>query len=421
MRNILIGEGDIAQQVHTLSNLPGPTSALVQEEKEKSVVNVETLVDKFRQLGSLSGLAYYEAFAYGDASLQDKTTNVYRDLLALHDKYTTTFNSFESTSKDVVHQLQTAFDQLQQGEQEASIGTLRQVSGATTTLKGSASTLHQATETSEVKVKQLLDDAVRLRAQRVEQKRQLQQEMDKLQVDMARIQRERQNAEVAVNQAKGNADQARAEADGARRKAKKKKRGLGGFFNKLLGKVKKYEKREKAARSEQHIHEAKLKEHQNAQKQAEQRQANLESQFKTLNTYFISVDKAIVALRDADNVFQALEVLVRDATTYWDSMQGFAEDMLQTLSSTHDTISSETVNDGGKKIWESPAFEFRGVSLYAKWLALQQQSSYYLENTSEVKAQIASYVSIEQPSPQQAKDMIDKIKSGQIAMPKDEL
>ena len=147
-----LGQDEVAQQVHTLSNLPGPTSSIVRQEKDKSVVNVETLANNFRQLGGLGGIAYYGAFAYGDGSLQDKTTTVYKDLQALHEKYTTTFGDFESTSSDVTRQLQTAFDQLRQGKQEASIDTLKQVSGATTRLKASASTLYQTTTASGTKV-----------------------------------------------------------------------------------------------------------------------------------------------------------------------------------------------------------------------------------------------------------------------------
>ena len=94
-------------------------------------------------------------------------------------------------------------------------------------------------------------------------------------------------------------------------------------------------------------------------------------------------------------------------------LQSFNNDLLNTLTTTQEEVSGEM------KIWESPAFQFKGVQLYAKWLALEQQSSYYLQNTEDVEAQIAGYVSIQQPSPQQAKDMIKKIKSGQgILTPK---
>ena len=343
---------------------------------------------------------------------------MYKDLQALHEKYTTTFGDFESTSKDVTRQLQTAFDQLREGEQEASVNTLKQVSSTTAHLKTSASTLYQTTTASGTKVKQLLDDAIRIKAQHEDQRKQLEREKQNLQADIARIQKEKQNAEAAVAGAKKKADEAKNEADRARRKKKKKSRGIGGFFNKLLGKIKKYEKRERAARDEQRVHEATLKKHQEAQKQAEQKQAALESKFKNLKTDFSSVDEAIGALRNANKEIQELAVLVSaDATAYWDGMQGFTDDLLETLSSAQDDVST-VAGDAEIKIWESPAFQSRGVSLYAKWLALQQQSSYYLENTDGVKAQIASYVSIERPSPQQAKDMIQKIKSGQIAMPK---
>lgn len=412
-----IGQGDVgSQQVHTLSNLPDYTSSVVQQEKDKSVVKVETLVGKFRQLGGLSGLAYYGAFAFGDASLQDKTAAVYKDLQTLHEKYTTTFRDFESTSKDVTHQLQAAFDQLREGEQQASVNALKQVSSATAHLKTSASTLYQTTTASGTKVKQLLEDAIRIKTQHEEQRKQLEQERQNLQADIARIQKEKQNAEAAVAGAKQRAEQAKNEADRARKKKKKKGKGLKGKIKKALGKLKKYEKQERAARDEQRAHEATLKKHQAEQQEKEQRLAALESKFKDLKTDFSLVDEAIGALNNANKEIQELAVLVSaDATAYWDGMQGYTNDLLETLSSTQDDIST---GDAEIKIWESPAFQSRGVSLYAKWLALHQQSSYYLENTNEVKAQIASYVSIEHPSPQQAREMIQKIKSGQIAMPK---
>ena len=336
---------------------------------------------------------------------------MYKDLQALHEKYTTTFGDFESTSSDVTRQLQTAFEHLQQGKQEASIDTLKQVSGATTRLKASASSLYQTTTASGTKVKQLLEEAIRTKDQHENQRKQLEQEKQNLQAEIARVQKENQNAEAAVQQAKKKADEAKQEADRAERKRKKKGKGIGEFFNKLLGKIKKYKKRERAARDEQRNHEARLKKHQETQRQVEHKQAALESKFKNLKIDYSSVDEAIDALRNANKEIQELAVLVSaDATTYWNGMQVYTNDLFEALSSAQDDIST--------KVWESHAFQSRGVLLYAKWLALQQQSSYYLENTDGVKAQIASYVSIEHPSPQQAKDMIYKIKSGQIAIPK---
>ena len=386
---------------------------IVIQEKEKSVFNIETLVNKFRQLGSLSGLAYYGAFAYGDSKLQENTALVYQDLKALHKKYSLTFSSFESTSMEVLQQMETAFNQLQLGETERSIENMKTISGSTAELKTSASRLHQETIACEENVKKLRDNAVRVKAGHEEQRQNLQYQKQKLQAEQARIKKEKENAEAAAKQSKNNADQAQREADDARRKYKKKKRGIGGFFNKLLGKLKKYEKRQKTARNEQHAHEAKLKKHQEEQKKAEQNLAALESKLKELNVDTSSVDEAISSLHEANGEFKSLAILMLDATSYWDGMQSFTNDLLNTLTTTQEEVSGEM------KIWESPAFQFKGVQLYAKWLALKQQSSYYLQNTEDVEAQIAGYVSIQQPSPQQAKDMIKKIKSGQgILTPK---
>ena len=357
---------------------------IVIQEKEKSVVNIETLVSKFRQLGSLSGLAYYGAFAYGDSKLQENTALVYQDLKALHKKYSLTFSSFESTSVEVLQQLETAFNQLlQQGETEKSVESIKMISGSTTELKMSASRLHQETIACEENVKKLRDNAVRVKAGHEEQRQNLQYQKQNLQAEQAQIKKEKENAEAAAKQAKNNADQAQREADNARRKYKKKKRGIGGFFNKLLGKLKKYEKRQKTARNEQHAHEAKLKKHQEEQKKAEQSLAALESKLKELNVDTSSVDEAISSLHEANSEFKSLAVLMLDATTYWDGMQSFTNDLLNTLTTTQEEVSEEM------KIWESPAFQFKGVQLYAKWLALEQQSSYYLQNTEDVEAQIA--------------------------------
>ena len=404
----------------SLARLPEPNSALVQAEKDELqvVMDVHQLAKNFRYLGSLSGVAYYAAIGYADLTLQQQIKKFYQDVKALHEKFAATFVTFVSTSEEVLGELNAAFLYLIEGDQVKAMSTLQKVSHAGQRLFHAAGALQVEATTNEEKVARLLDYTRGTKREREAKKDEYEKKRQLLKTEQVKIQQQQQNAATATEQAKQRADQAGRDADKEREKRKKKESGPFGFVYEVLDDVfniellKKYEKREKAARNEQHSHEAEVKAQQTLYQQAERQLVELGGQLQKLQENVDLMDTAIESLHSAVGEFLSLSVIMRDATIFWKSMQILSEYLVHDLTLTETEILADSKQH--TKVWESNQFQSNAVRLYAKWLALKLQSSYYLESTDGVQDQIASFISEKQPTVTEARKIVKQLKDGMV-------
>lgn len=407
----------------SLTHLPEPDSPIVLQQKNElqSLMDIHQLDKTFHLLGSLSGIAFYAAVGYADHNLQQQIKSFYKDVNTLHETFSTTFDGFVSSSEEALGELSTAFTLLMQGEREQAVSALEEVSNVGQHLAQAASALQSEASSSEDKVVLLLDSTRRAKSKYEIEKQDHEEKRRALQVEKDRTQKQQQNAAAAAKEAKRRADDAQREADKERKKKREKNKGIMKVVNKVLDDVfnierlKKHEKREKAARHEQRLHEEKVKAQQALYQQAEQKLKELEGQLQRSRGHIDLMNEAVESLHAAVGEFLSLSVIMRDATAFWQSIHDHCMDLVKSLTLTETEMAANSA-----KVWESTHFQSRAVRLYAKWLALELQSSYYLQINDGVRGQIASLVSAKQPTVEEARNRVKQLKEGRKRV-KDEL
>ena len=376
---------------YSLTNLPTATSAVVLRERDdlRGSVNFQALENNFRTLSDLARDASQGSTAFGDSTLQAHVQALASDVNGLIGKSRTTVGGFKTTTDSALRQLTVAFGYLGSDDSENALEALQRVSELAKSMATQSEELHKESETDGKGAQNVLSEVTAARGRAQQNKAALEEKRNQLEISKRtteELMNSAQQAEMRAQQMVKEAEDAVAEA---KRKKEKKKSG---FWGKIVHEasrvfdhdsVEKYTRRVRAAREEQRVFNEQRQAHHNEYVRAQTEIGQLEAALNRVHFDTQQAVNAINALHKLTETFKFLSSTTLRVVAVWEKMQEHCENLQKSLIKKNLEMAADNSAADRKAEWSSPYFQSKAIRLYSQWLALQEESSAYLQLTAK--------------------------------------
>ena len=383
---LLFSGSDPYSNEFSLSNLPTTTSSLVVTERNdlNYSVNFQALAQEFFTLSSLARDPHLEANSFGDVILQNQVhvhDGLVGEVSSLIDKSNSTVGSFKDTTDAALQFLIVAFQFITNDDGKKAIEELKKVSELAEKMAKQSAELQKHFETKEESAQKLLEELMTAQGVAKQRKAALEEKQRELEVSKRGMEELARSALDAGRQAHEMARQADESAARAKNKIRREKRNWTYPLKKLVGRddAKKYKDREKAAREEQRKFNEQRRAHQNKYDQAQREIQELESSISNSQFDANCAANTIDGLQKLTGTFKSLSATTHKIVGVWERLQLLCVDFQNALPKKDvEEVASDNPADR-EAVWSSSSFQESAVRLYARWLALQEESSTFSE------------------------------------------
>ena len=372
---------------YSLTNLPTAGSAVVLRERDdlRGSVDFQALENNFRTLSDLARAASQGSTDFGDSTLQTHVQALANDVTGLIGKSRTTVSGFKTTTDSALRQLTVAFGYLGSDDSENALEALQRVSELAKSMATQSEELHKESETDGKGAQNVLEEVTAAKGRAQQNKVALEEKRNQLEISKRKMEELMNSAQQAEMRAQQMAKEAEEAAARARRKRKKKKKGLFGKIKHGLGKLvghddtKKYKERERVAREEQRVFNEQRQAHHNEYVRAQTEIGQLKAAISSVHFDTQQAVNAIDALHKLTTTFKSLSSTTLNVVGVWEKLQAHCENLQESLIKKNLEMAADDSAADRKAEWSSPYFESEAIHLYSQWLALQEESSAYLQ------------------------------------------
>ena len=372
----------------SVTKLPPANSPVVLRERNDihSSVDFHALANEFR---TLDVLAKETSSNFGDAALKSHVQGLVSEVSGLIGKSGSTVGSFKGTTDTALQFLVTAFRSITDDDGKKAIEDLKKVSELALSMAQKSSELQKDSDKDGESAQKVLAELLTAQEDAKQKKAALEEKQRELKVSKRGMEELARSAQEAERQAQEMARQADEAAARARRKRKKKKSGWN-IIPHLLGKLvghddtDKYRDRERAAREEQRKFNEQRQAHQNKYEQAQREIQELERLIENLRLDANCVAGNINALHKLTGTFRSLSATAHKIVGVWEKLQLLCENLQNALLK-KDVEETAPDSPADREAAWSSFFQARAVQLYARWLALQEESMTYFLASNQIK------------------------------------
>ena len=363
--------------------LPNVNSPIVLRERNdlRSFVDFQALANNFRTLDVLAKDASQESNNFGDAALQSHINGLVSEVSGLISKSRSTVGNFKGTSEAALKLLTVAFRSIIDGYSEKAIDKLQKVSELAQNMAQQAVELQTDFDKDGESAQKVLSEVLTAQEDAKQNKAALEEKQRELEVTkrgMEELARSAQEAERRAQEMARQADEAVARARKKRRKKKKKKKCWEKIGNG-------YKDLEKAAREEAQKFNEQRQAHQNKYDQAQREIQELERSMANLQLDANRVAGTINTLQKLTGTFKSLSATTHKIVGVWERLQLLCEDLQNALLKKDIEETAPDSPADREAVWSSSFFQAMAVQLYARWLALQEESLTYFQASNQIK------------------------------------
>ena len=373
----------------SLTKLPTANSPVVLRERNDlhSSVDFHALANDFR---TLDVLAKEASSNFGDAALKSHVQGLTSEVSGLIGKSGSTVGNFKGTTDTALQLLTVAFQSITDDDGRKAIEDLNKVSELAQSMAQKSSVLQKDSDKDGESAQKVLAEVLTAQGAAKQKKAALEEKQRELEVSKRGMEELARSAQEAERRAQEMARQADEAAARAKKKRKKKKKGwkrIGHTLGKLVGHddTKKYKDRERAAREEARKFNEQRQAHQNKYAQAQREIQELVRSKEILQLDANRVAGTINTLQKLTGTFKSLSATTHKIVGVWERLQRLCEDLQNALLKKD---IEETVPDSPadrEAVWSSSFFQAKAVQLYARWLALQEESLTYFQASNQIK------------------------------------
>ena len=371
--------------------LPNVSSPVVLRERNdlRSFVDFQALANNFRTLDVLAKDASQESNNFGDAALKSHINGLVSEVSGLISKSGSTVGSFKGTSEAALNWLTVAFRSIIDGDSEKAIERLQNVSELAQNTAQQAVELQTDSDKNGESAQKVLAEVLTAQEDAKQKKAALEEKQRELEVSKRGMEELARSAQEAERRAQEMARQADEAAARARKKRKKKKKGwkrIGHSLKKLAGHddTKKYKDLERAAREEAQKFNEQRQAHQNKYDQAQREIQELEILIANVQLDANRVASTINTLHKLTGTFKSLSATTHKIVGVWERLQLLCEDLQNALLNKYVEETTPDSPADREAVWSSSFFQAKAVQLYARWLALQEESMNYFQASNQI-------------------------------------
>ncbi len=390
--------------------IPEKQSPLVLSLKEKfhQDFDLKTLVNNLERVGGFIRIAYNAVGAAGHkfTKQQIQIQKLGYDITKLCSKSGLTISEFQQASTTILNRLQSTYEYLLDNEEEFARITLSSVSKLAGDMQKAAKALKKKFEAEETRVFEALKDTQNSRAEEKSQIEQEKKEQIQIKADkeetlilIQEYQKKKDEVERRRRDLEQQEDQAVSEI-GEIHPLKE----IANAFTSIFG-VKIFSGAEKKAEA---LRQARLE-------ALEAEQAIRDKYHKALTkmtSFAAKIEQsqgkenmseyAVEALHEASGALRHLSIVMMQAENFWAKMHGYCKSM---ADPTMNSLVASAVLCSKKerlKKWTSKSFKRQAVEFYAKWVALQDVCTDYMEQIKLTQSDLFRFIA-ENPTCEQSR------------------
>ena len=397
---------------HSLFPVPEASSALFCEQREsiKDNLDIEKFVEYMRQVGQFIKIAYNGVNAAGHrfTDLQIKIQKLGYDITELCNESSVTIDSFRVTASTVSSRLQSVYDFLLDGLEDAAVMSVESLGKLAKKMADDAKDLKKKFEKQGTKVKDTLEITMIKKGEESKHKEHLEKEQREMEQKM---QAQKELAD-RYDQLAREAKEERMKYERKEEKAIEEKGGGPGLFDIVAGALFKVvipfaaeniddalhrEERASAEKAKRLGEIAKEKREIELQKQSlhyEALQQMHEFAFKLKNakTEAQMADVVIDALHKTAGALRQLSLIMMEAAQFWTYIQkhcnslreGYFKEMMKEFSSYDEEMK--------KRLWSSKGFIREALAYRSEWIALHSICEEHKKLIDATRADLYEYI-----------------------------
>ena len=347
----------------------------------RSSVDFQALESHFCMLSDLARDASQGSTDFGDSTLHTHVQALTSDVTSLIGQSRTTVSGFKTTTDSALKQLTVAFSC---DDSEKALEVLQRVSELAKGMATQSKELHTASETDEKSAQNVLSEVTAARGHAQQNKATLEEKRNQLEISKRKMEESMNSAQQAERKAQQMAREAEDAGARARRERNRRRRrffGLKHALGKLVGHddTKRYKEQERVAREEQRVFNEQRQAHHNEYVRAQTEIGQLEAAISSVHFDTQQAVNAIDALHKLTGTFKFLSSTTLKVVGVWEKLQEHCENLQESLIKKNLEMTADDSAAERKAEWSSPHFQSKAIHLYSQWLALQEESSAYLQ------------------------------------------
>ena len=424
-------------ETYDLISIPSAESKLVKSAKREFLeqLDLHSLADDLGKLGKFMRLAYNGVA--GHTELQIKVQRVGYKITKLADKSATTVYQFKETSQDVLEELQTTYQFLLEGLENAAVISLSMMADKAAGMAEAAEELKNDFDQAKDDVISALEDTQTAKGDQEKMKKTLEKEREEF--DLKRKQAEKleiiareaeEKAEKLYSEAQARQDKAQDVHDSAQKQVRQEMSVIRSVADSITGVItgvtsaaaltlifrlekaaeklmeigdkRGYEEAIKRANREKMMHLQQMKKERDQRREAIQQVIEFTQKIISCKNDNDLAEVTINALHNSVGALKCLSATMMEATKFWGMMQLHCK----ALASGEIKEKVETMIEMPKEerlnTWTSTGFKKTAVRYYTRWVLLDTLSSVYRLQIQNTSRELYKYLK-ENPTPEQAK------------------
>ena len=387
----------IAGSTYSLQELPASSTAIVQEGRARllGALDLEALVDDLGRLGNFIRIAYHGVAGYTE--LQIKIQRIGYDVTKLCDKSAITVGKFKNASSTILHTLQGTYQYLLEGLEDMALETLSDMSETAKEMADAANQLHEDFEKqSEVVITTLEETQTQQGMEQAKKK-----ELEKERHDMEKNKKEQEAAHQEACRLEAQAEMYMEKAEKKEEKATAEQSSVlkniaNGVTSTFLGfkafNMDPHKDAAEAAREEKMVHYKKMNEQQEKRREALMKLAQYAMTIQQSKDDEAQTENAIHALQCAIGALKSLSAVMMQAATFWLQMKSHCDELAKADIKKQIETVLRLPEERRMKVWTSLPFKVKAVRYYAKWVALDDVCTIYVERIKLTQRELYTYI-----------------------------
>uniref|UniRef100_A0A1X7UW90 Uncharacterized protein n=1 Tax=Amphimedon queenslandica TaxID=400682 RepID=A0A1X7UW90_AMPQE len=386
----------IAGSTYSLQELPASSSAIVQEGRARllGALDLEALVDDLGRLGNFIRIAYHGVAGY--TKLQIKIQRIGYDVTKLCDKSAITVGKFKNASSTILHTLQGTYQYLLDGLEDMALETLSDMSETAKEMADAANQLHKDFEQQSEVVVTTLEETQTQQGMEQKKKKELEEERRKMETNKKEQEAAHQEACRLEAQAEMYMEKAEKKEDKAIAEQSSVLKNIANGFTGMVGfkafDMDPHKDAAKAAREEKMVYYKKMNEQQEKRREALMKLAQYTITIQQTKDDEAQTENAIHALQCAIGALKSLSAVMMQAATFWLQMKSHCDDLAKADVKKQIETVLRLPEERRMKVWTSIAFKVKAVRYYAKWVALDDVCTIYVDRIKLTQRELYTYI-----------------------------
>ena len=429
----------IGEETFDLISIPSAESRMVQSAKREFLeqLDLHSLADDLGKLGKFMRLAYNGVA--GHTELQIKVQRVGYKITKLADKSATTVYQFKETSQDVLEELQTTYQFLLEGLENAAVISLSMMADKAAGMAEAAEELRNDFDQAKDDVISALEDTQTAKGDQEKMKKSLDEEREEFEKkkkqaeELKEIARKaEEEAEELYKQAQAREEKAQEVHDSIQKQEILKStlrsvadsitgvfegvtsavglaliKGLEEAAEKLkeIGDKAGYKKAIERAHREKMMYFEQMKKERDQRREAIQQCIECTQKIISCQNDSDLAEVAIDALHNSVGALKCLSATMMQASRFWEMMQIQCKQLARGEIKDKVEKMIEMPQELRLKVWTSTPFKNNALRYYTRWVLLDNLSSVYKLQIQNTSKELYKYLK-ENPTPEQAKSNV---------------